>query len=155
MLTFNHLGKKNLRGGWGRYQYHLYVRGSIHFLSRFRQEISTTERINSNNLQKIHGMDHNCQYVGPIPMPHPQLCWIILQLARNYPPVYIFIFFALIFVIIIIISLPSFFLVNVTQQKVKLFFQKISGCHGDSGGPLICEEDGRWFVRGIISWGDH
>jgi chymotrypsin-like protease len=31
----------------------------------------------------------------------------------------------------------------------------ISGCHGDSGGPFVCQEGGRWFLRGAVSWGDH
>ena len=33
----------------------------------------------------------------------------------------------------------------------------VSGCHGDSGGPFVCEEKttGRWTLRGTVSWGDH
>lgn len=31
----------------------------------------------------------------------------------------------------------------------------ISGCHGDSGGPFVCKELGRWVLRGAVSWGDH
>ena len=31
----------------------------------------------------------------------------------------------------------------------------ISGCHGDSGGPFVCKESGRWVLRGTVSWGDH
>ncbi|XP_078372692.1 elastase-1-like [Oculina patagonica] len=31
----------------------------------------------------------------------------------------------------------------------------ISGCHGDSGGPFVCNESGHWVLRGAISWGDH
>jgi len=26
-------------------------------------------------------------------------------------------------------------------------------CYGDSGGPLACQEDGRYVVRGVTSWG--
>merc|ERR1719167_130504 len=29
-----------------------------------------------------------------------------------------------------------------------------SGCHGDSGGPFVCQELGRWVLRGAVSWGD-
>ncbi|XP_078345417.1 chymotrypsin-C-like, partial [Oculina patagonica] len=31
----------------------------------------------------------------------------------------------------------------------------VSGCHGDSGGPFVCKESGRWILRGAVSWGDH
>ena len=28
-----------------------------------------------------------------------------------------------------------------------------SGCHGDSGGPFVCNNGGRWFVHGAVSHG--
>jgi len=28
------------------------------------------------------------------------------------------------------------------------------GCHGDSGGPFVCQELGRWVLRGAVSCGD-
>ena len=29
-----------------------------------------------------------------------------------------------------------------------------SGCHGDSRGPFVCQEDnGRWVLQGSVSWG--
>ena len=27
------------------------------------------------------------------------------------------------------------------------------GCQGDSGGPFVCEEKGKWVLRGAVSWG--
>jgi chymotrypsin-like protease len=27
------------------------------------------------------------------------------------------------------------------------------GCQGDSGGPFVCNEGGKWVLRGSVSWG--
>ena len=28
------------------------------------------------------------------------------------------------------------------------------GCQGDSGGPFVCNEGGKWVLRGAVSWGE-
>eukprot|EP00112_Aurelia_sp_Birch-Aquarium-sp1_P007983 Seg1871.3 transcript_id=Seg1871.3/GoldUCD/mRNA.D3Y31 product="Transmembrane protease serine 9" protein_id=Seg1871.3/GoldUCD/D3Y31 len=28
-----------------------------------------------------------------------------------------------------------------------------SGCHGDSGGPFVCNSGGKWYLQGAVSWG--
>ena len=30
----------------------------------------------------------------------------------------------------------------------------VSSCHGDSGGPVVVKEGGKFFVTGVVSFGD-
>ena len=46
---------------------------------------------------------------------------------------------------------------NVTDNMLcaghQISSDKRSGCHGDSGGPLICRANGTWVLHGVMSWG--
>ncbi|XP_061432780.1 enteropeptidase isoform X1 [Lethenteron reissneri] len=45
---------------------------------------------------------------------------------------------------------------NISADMVCAGYEEEGGvdhCHGDSGGPLSCERDGRWFLEGVVSFG--
>ena len=35
--------------------------------------------------------------------------------------------------------------------------KRVSGCHGDSGGPFVCRtgQQGSWVLHGAVSWGSN
>lgn len=30
----------------------------------------------------------------------------------------------------------------------------VDACSGDSGGPLVCEANNKFYIVGVVSWGD-
>jgi len=46
--------------------------------------------------------------------------------------------------------------IPITEQMVCAGYggsSRLSGCHGDSGGPFVCNIGGRWVLHGAVSWG--
>ncbi|KAK2559530.1 Trypsin-1, partial [Acropora cervicornis] len=63
----------------------------------------------------------------------------------------------------IFVTAPLFALLCIGGDRLKITGEMIcagvegeplSGCHGDSGGPYVCQSSsGNWFLQGAVSWG--
>ncbi|CAG5117853.1 unnamed protein product, partial [Candidula unifasciata] len=42
--------------------------------------------------------------------------------------------------------------IDVLDSQVCLGYGDTGACYGDSGGPLMCEREGRFYVAGVMSW---
>ncbi|ESP05054.1 hypothetical protein LOTGIDRAFT_109254 [Lottia gigantea] len=42
--------------------------------------------------------------------------------------------------------------IHVLDDQVCVGYGDTGACYGDSGGPLMCELDGRYYVTGVMSW---
>ncbi|KAK6978737.1 hypothetical protein BgiMline_019672 [Biomphalaria glabrata] len=42
--------------------------------------------------------------------------------------------------------------IDVLETQVCLGYGETGACYGDSGGPLMCEDQGRFYVAGVMSW---
>ncbi|KAH9495531.1 hypothetical protein Btru_013515 [Bulinus truncatus] len=42
--------------------------------------------------------------------------------------------------------------IDVLETQVCLGYGDTGACYGDSGGPLMCEDQGRFYVAGVMSW---
>ncbi|CAG5122397.1 unnamed protein product [Candidula unifasciata] len=42
--------------------------------------------------------------------------------------------------------------IDVLESQVCLGHGQTGACYGDSGGPLMCESEGRFYVAGVMSW---